>query len=173
MRARQWVRLVNVVGILDVMRAGYLILAVVASAALLAACGGESVPAPEEPIAAVPAPTVEQLPAPYNAASLEAGQAAFGKKCAGCHFLDRAKGDMVGPNLHGMFERGPGHSRTYKAYSPVLKDLGGDVWDPAVLDQWLTNPRAFLPGSSMFFNGIADVVERRDLIAFLMVQSRK
>jgi len=156
------------------MRTGFLISAFVGVAALLSACGGETAPAAGAPAAAaVPAPTVDQLPAPYNEASLEAGQAAFGKKCAGCHFLDKAKGDMVGPNLHGMFERGPGHSPTYKTYSPGLKALGGEVWDPVVLDKWLTNPRAFLPNSSMFFNGIADETERRDVIGFLLVQSRK
>ncbi len=156
------------------MRTGYLIPALAAVAALLAACGGESAPAPDAPAApAVPAPTVDQLPPPYNEASLESGQGTFGKKCGSCHFLDGGKGHMVGPNLHGMFERGPGKAATYKTYSPALKSLGGDVWEPAVLDQWLTNPRAFLPGSSMFFNGIADEAERRDVIAYLLVQSRK
>lgn len=157
------------------MRTGRLIPAFVAAAVLLAACGGESVPASRAPPAApaVPAPTLDQLPPPYNEASLEAGRAAFGKKCASCHFLDGAKGHMVGPNLHGMFERGPATVATYPTYSPALKSLGGAVWEPAVLDQWLTNPRAFLPGSSMFFNGIADGTERRDVIAYLLVQSRK
>lgn len=154
-------------------RTGYLIPAVLALATVVAGCGaGNDVPAePAKP--AVPAPTVGELPAPYNEASLEAGQAAFAEKCAGCHYLDPGKGHMVGPNLHGLFERGPGHARGYPTYSAALKGLGGETWDPAVLDQWLANPRAFLPGSNMMFNGLADASVRRNLIAFLMVQSRK
>jgi len=159
------------------MRTGYLIPAFLAAAALLAACGGEPAPAadtaktPAAPAAA--APTVEELPAPYNEANLDAGKQAFGKKCASCHYLDRRKGHMVGPNLNGIFERGPAGAGNYGSYSAALKALPGDTWDPAALDQWLANPRAFLPGSNMFFNGIADADERRNVIAYLMIESRK
>lgn len=156
------------------MRTGYLIPAFLAAAALLAACGGEAAPAAELPgTPAAPVPTVEELPAPYSEANLEAGKQAFGKKCGSCHYLDGKKGHMVGPNLHGVFERGPAGAGNYGSYSAALKALPGDTWDPAALDQWLANPRAFLPGSNMFFNGIADVNERRDVIAYLMIESRR
>jgi cytochrome c len=159
------------------MRSGYLIPAFLAAAVLLAACGGETAPAanaPDTPAApAAPAPTLEQLPAPYNEASLDAGKQAFSKKCGSCHYLDRKKGHMVGPNLNGVFERGPAGAGNYGSYSAALKALPGETWDPAALDQWLANPRAFLPGSNMFFNGIADADERRNVIAYLMVESRK
>ncbi len=158
------------------MRTGYLIPAFLA-AALLAACGGENAPANEAPATqgapAVAAPTLAELPAPYNEANLDAGRQAFGKKCGSCHFLDQRRGHMVGPNLHGVFERGPAGAGNYASYSQALKALPGDVWDPVALDQWLANPRAFLPGSNMFFNGIADANERRDVIAHLMIESRK
>lgn len=80
---------------------------------------------------------------------------------------------MVGPNLNGVFERGPAGAGNYGSYSAALKAMPGDTWDPAALDQWLANPRAFLPGSNMFFNGIADADERRNVIAYLMIESRK
>jgi cytochrome c len=155
------------------MRTGYLIPAALAVSVLAAACGGQA-SAPVEPAkAAVPAPTVGELPAPYNEANLEAGQALFGNKCSACHYIDNRKDHKVGPTLHGMFERGPGKAPGYPTYSVAVKGLGGETWDPAVLDQWLANPRAFLPGSNMFFNGLTDARQRRDLIAYLMVQSRK
>ena len=155
------------------MRTGYLIPAALAVSMLAAACGGET-SAPAEPAKpAVPAPTVGELPAPYNEASLEAGQALFGNKCSACHYIDNRKDHKVGPTLHGMFERGPGKAPGYPTYSAAVKVLGGETWDPAVLDQWLANPRAFLPGSNMFFNGLTDTTQRRDLIAYLMVRSRK
>jgi cytochrome c len=158
------------------MRTGNVIPAFLAAALLLAACGGETVPAAEAPETAAPAapvPTVEELPAPYNEASLDAGKQAFGKKCGSCHYLDRRKGHMVGPNLNGVFERRPAGAGNYGSYSAALKAMPGDTWDPAALDQWLANPRAFLPGSNMFFNGIADADERRNVIAYLMIESRK
>jgi cytochrome c len=102
------------------MRTGTLIPAFLAAAVLLAACGGETAPAaaaPETAAPAAPAPTVEELPAPYNEASLDAGKQAFGKKCGSCHYLDRRKGHMVGPNLNGVFERGPAGAGTYGSYS--------------------------------------------------------
>ncbi len=156
------------------MRTGYLIPAVLAALLLVAACGGETSDAPAEPAKpAVPAPAVEQLPAPYNEASLEAGRALFGNKCSSCHYIDARKDHKVGPTLHGMFERGPAKAAGYPTYSSALKKLGGETWDPALLDQWLANPRAFLPGSNMFFNGLGEATQRRDLIGYLMVQSRK
>jgi cytochrome c len=158
------------------MRTGTVIPAFLAAAVLLTACGGEPAPAAEAPETAAPAtpvPTVEELPAPYNEASLDAGKQAFGKKCGSCHYLDRRKGHMVGPNLNGVFEGGPAGAGNYGSYSAALKAMPGDTWDPAALDQWLANPRAFLPGSNMFFNGIADADERRNVIAYLMIESRK
>ncbi len=156
------------------MRTDYMIPALMAASLLLTACGGAVSDAPDEPAGpAVPAPTLDELPAPYNAASLEAGQALFGNKCSACHYIDNRKDHKVGPTLHGMFERGPGKAPGYPTYSAAVKGLGGDTWDTAVLGQWLANPRAFLPGSNMFFNGLTDETQRRDLIAYLMVQSRK
>lgn len=156
------------------MRTGYMIPVLIAASLLAAACGGAANDAPAEPAQpAVPAPTVDQLPAPYNAASLEAGQQLFGNKCSACHYIDNRKDHKVGPTLHGMFERGPGKAPNYPTYSAAVKGLGGETWDPAILDQWLANPRAFLPGSNMFFNGLTDETQRRDLIGYLMVQSRK
>ena len=85
--------------------------------------------------------------------SLEVGRPPSVRSARACHFVDRVKGDMVGPNLHGMFERGPAAKAGY-GYSNALKALSHAMWTPELIEEWLARPQAFVPGSSMFFNGI-------------------
>lgn len=146
----------------------------VATAGLLAltACGGKQ---PAEPAAegpAVPAPTLAELPPPYNAADLTRGKDLFGRKCGGCHFLDKKRGNMVGPNLHGVFDHGTATVKDY-SYSPALAAFAQEKWTPELIDQWLKSPDSFVPGTSMRLNGITDETERRDLIAHLLIASRQ
>jgi cytochrome c len=55
-------------------------------------------------------------------------------------------------------------------YSPALSGAG-IVWDAAHLDAWLADPRGYLPGNRMAFAGLRNEIQRRDLIAYLMVES--
>lgn len=145
--------------------------------AVLSACGDEaSTPATPaaEATASLAAPasprlTLAELPPPYDAADLSSGEAAF-DKCGGCHVIDQAQGHRVGPNLHGVFDRPPGTAKDF-LYSDALRAMPLDRWTPAELDRWLADPRGYLPGSSMFFNGVDDAATRRDIIAYLMVES--
>ncbi len=155
------------------MRSGFAIYAVLAGALALSACGGEA-PAPAEPAAApaVPAPTQAELPPPYNTADVAAGKSIFGRQCASCHYVAAGKGNLVGPNLHGVFERGTGKAPGYN-YSPALKNFEHKEWTPDLLEQWLLAPQGFVPGTAMFFNGIKKDEERHALIAYLLIESRK
>jgi cytochrome c len=154
----------------------------------LGACGGPSGPAPETaspatgapaevatpapaPARAMPTLALADLPAPYNAADLAAGEAAF-IQCSACHQLDPALGNTVGPNLHGVFARAPGGLAEYR-YSDALKAHAAAVpqWTPADLEKWLADPTGYLPGTAMFFNGIADPATRTNLIAYLLIRS--
>lgn len=155
----------------------YLIPLALASVMALASCGGEAAPAggsgaAVEATPRMPAPTLAELPAPYNTANPEAGGKTYRTKCTSCHFIDGGKGNMVGPNLNGVFERGPAQLAGY-GYSNALKALKQPAWTPEMIEEWLARPQAFVPGSSMFFNGIENEGERRDLIAFLLIESRK
>src|SRR6266850_7671598 len=50
--------------------------------------------------------------------------------------------------------------------------IGSDVvWNEATLDKWLSNPEAFLPGTSMTFPGLKQSQARQDLIAYLKAVS--
>jgi len=155
------------------MRTIYLIPAVLAAGLVLSGCGQETpaVLAPAAP--AAPAPTLAELPQPYDEGDLAAGRRVFGNKCASCHSLDAAKGHLVGPNLHGLFERRPAAADGYGSYSKALAGLPGELWSAALLEQWLANPRTFLPGSNMFFNGLPEETDRRNVIAYLMIESRR
>jgi cytochrome c len=144
---------------------------VVLAAFALAGCGGDtSAPAAEVP--AVPAPTLAELPAPYNEADLTKGKDLFGRKCGACHFLPKDRGNQVGPNLHGVFDRGVAEVANY-TYSPALKNFDAAAWTPELVDEWLQSPDSFVPGTAMRLNGIADANERRDLIAHLLIASRQ
>lgn len=142
----------------------------------LAACGGgEPAPDPvtEAPVAtpAKPALTLTELPAPYSEANLDNGAMEYAK-CRACHSVKADDGHLVGPNLHGMFDRAPGKAAKFR-YSEALSGFQRDVWTPQDLDQWLEKPSEFLPGSSMFFNGMKDETARRDLIGWLMIEASK
>lgn len=140
---------------------------------LLAACdGSETTPNADAPATpAVPAPTLAELPAPWNAADLGNGASLFAK-CRGCHTVGAKEGNKVGPNLHGVFDRHPASAPKFN-YSPALKAFAEERWTPELIDHWLQKPKEFLPGNGMFFDGIAKEDDRRDLIAWLLIETRK
>ena len=162
------------------MRSSYLIPAAFAFLLGLAACGeNKETPAAAAPASvsarlpapAAPAPTLAELPPPYDTASLNNGRAVFAK-CRNCHGLIATEGHKVGPNLHGVFERGTAAAPKFK-YSPALTAYAEESWTPELVDHWLANPKTFVPGNGMFFNGIGKPDDRRDVIAYLLIETRK
>lgn len=87
------------------------------------------------------------------------------KKCASCHTLPEGGSNGTGPNLYGVVGREVGHSSGF-AYSPAMAALGG-TWTFDRLNEFLTKPKAFLPGTKMGFAGIKKPQQRADLVAFL------
>jgi len=83
-------------------------------------------------------------------------------RCQGCHSIDA---NRVGPRHAGLFGRHAGSLDDY-SYSDAMR-ASGVVWDETILDQFLTAPRKFIPGTRMPFAGIPDAQERADLIAYL------
>ena len=105
---------------------------------------------------------------PYVAADRENGkrQAVV---CMACHSLADDGPNMIGPALHGMFGRPVGQVSGF-AYSPALQNADF-IWTPKALDAWLAEPAKFLPGNFMTFIGVPTSQDRRDLIAYLLVQT--
>ncbi|MBC7767502.1 MAG: cytochrome c family protein [Phycisphaerales bacterium] len=145
--------------------------------AALSACGQNETPpsAASTPTATATARSPEQLqaafaalPAPYSEANYEAGRRVFAQ-CRSCHTINAGGQNRVGPNLHGVFGREIGAAEGFN-YSPAVQSANF-VWDASQLDHWLANPQTFLPGNRMAFAGVRDETQRRDLIAYLMIES--
>ena len=126
------------------------------------------------PVAVGPSPEdakiLASLPAPYNEGDLANGRRQFAK-CRSCHVMEKGGDNRVGPALHGVFGRTAGSSAGFN-YSPALKGAGF-VWDAGKLDQWLADPKGFLPGNRMTFVGLKQEKDRRDVIAYIKVESAK
>jgi cytochrome c len=101
--------------------------------------------------------------APGMAADVEAGKTAF-KKCALCHTTEAGK-NKIGPSLFGIIGRKSATLENFN-YSEAMKKFD-HTWDEGTLDEYLTDPRATVPGTKMIFPGIKDKTERDDVIAYL------
>jgi len=163
------------------MRAHPILLMLLASAALLSACGQKAAAppdqadAPTEPASAPAEPTPDQvkallatLPAPFNTADPEHGRHIFAQ-CAACHTNTQGGPNMTGPNLYGVFGRKVGSVADY-SYSDVVKSAGF-TWDAQKIDTWISGPQAMLPGTKMTFLGLKDPKDRADVIAYLKVST--
>ncbi len=111
---------------------------------------------------------LSQLPAAYQNADLSNGEAKFAV-CRTCHTTAQGAGDMIGPNLWGIFGRKAGSEPGF-SYSDALKNAGW-TWDADRINTWITNPHAVLPDTKMSFVGVPDANDRRDIIAYLKTQT--
>jgi len=98
------------------------------------------------------------------------GRELFGRACAACHSLAPDK-NMTGPSLAGLWGRKAGSLKSFPRYSEALKSAGA-IWDDAILDSWLKDPKAVIPGNRMVFSGVEDDPARADLLAFLKGATR-
>lgn len=109
---------------------------------------------PEEPIGPLIA-----------AADPAKGEALAKKFCSACHTFNEGGRAGVGPNLFGVLGAPHGHMEGF-AYSSVLKSKKGP-WTYDELNEWLTKPSAYAPGTKMTFPGDPSEHQRAELIAFL------
>lgn len=108
------------------------------------------------------------LPAPYSEADYALGRRTF-KLCGSCHTLKQGAPDLVGPNLHGIIGRKAGSLPGFR-YSDALANASF-AWTPEKLEEWLSNPRSFLPGNNMTFSGVHRPADRHAVIAYIMLET--
>lgn len=130
-------------------------------------------PAPEETAAPAPAPEAPAAtPAAATPASAtyadytgnaEAGARIF-TQCRACHSQEDGK-NMTGPSLYNVVGRTASMVEGFR-YSKANRD-SGVTWDEETLFEYLENPRAFIPGTTMAFAGLRKPQDRADLIAYL------
>src|SRR5665213_3172879 len=95
------------------------------------------------------------------------GEQLFTERCTACHAMDSNK---TGPMLGGVFGRKAGSAAGYH-YSQALK-TATLTWSTDNLDQWLADPKKFVPGARMPVR-VLDAPSRRDLVAYLQKVSQQ
>jgi cytochrome c len=92
---------------------------------------------------------------------VQRGQQAYEARCGGCHSVEA---DRIGPRHAGIVGRRAGSVAGF-AYSEALRK-SGITWDAALLDRWLTDPEALVPGQRMGYR-LGDAQVRADIVAYL------
>lgn len=95
---------------------------------------------------------------------VEKGKRLF-NRCRACHNLTATARTRIGPNLDNLFGRKAGSAEGFK-YSKALAEADF-VWTEKNLNEWLAQPRTFLPGNKMAFAGLRKEEDRKDLMAYL------
>ncbi|MGD8327367.1 MAG: cytochrome c family protein [Sphingomonadales bacterium] len=119
------------------------------------------------------APVVEEEQGPSLAellanATAEQGEKLF-RQCGACHTAAEGGGHRIGPNLHGVVGAQVASKAGFN-YSSALSGIGG-TWTYEKLNTFLTNPRAFAPGTKMSFAGFRKETDRAKVIQFLRSMS--
>ena len=100
---------------------------------------------------------------------MAAGDAAKGadvfKKCTACHNADKGGANALGPNLWATVGEAIAQGKGGFPFSDALKAKGG-TWTFAALNEWLTSPKAYAPGTKMTFAGLSKPEDRANVIAY-------
>ena len=97
----------------------------------------------------------------WAAGDVQRGQQAYEARCGGCHSVEA---DRIGPRHAGIVGRRAGSAAGF-VYSDALR-TSGIRWDAALLDRWLTDPEALVPGQRMGYR-LGDAQVRADIVAYL------
>ena len=91
------------------------------------------------------------------------------KKCAACHNADKGGANALGPNLWGVLGEPVGKGHGFP-FSSALAEKGV-TWNWQNINEWLTSPKTFAPGTKMTFAGLSNPEDRANVMAFLNAHS--
>jgi cytochrome c len=93
------------------------------------------------------------------------GEKVFKTNCAICHIATADGARRLGPSLFNVVGR---HSGAIDGFRYSAANKKADLtWTPEVLDRYLADPKAVVPGTIMAFAGVRNADQRRQLIAYL------
>ncbi|MEL7114523.1 MAG: cytochrome c family protein [Pseudomonadota bacterium] len=99
----------------------------------------------------------------FAVADAGAGERAF-RACQSCHKVeDGANG--TGPHLYGIVGRAVGAVDGFNYSGNMVKVA--QTWGPDELNLFLEDPKGYAPGTKMSYNGMRDIEDRANLIAWL------
>lgn len=90
--------------------------------------------------------------------------------CVACHTFNEGGNNGIGPNLYNVVGEPIGKGKGF-SFSSALAGKGGD-WTYPELNEWLTKPSAFAPGTKMTFVGVKNDQDRADIIDYLHTLSK-
>ncbi len=90
------------------------------------------------------------------------------RQCQACHQIGEGAQNRVGPHLNGVIGRQAGSLEGFR-YSNAMVEAGeeGLVWDEPTLEDYLENPRAKVPGTSMAFAGLRQEQQRDAVVEYI------
>lgn len=139
---------------------------ILASAGTAAAAEAEAEDVADAAPDAADEPAAEAVAA-VDPALVAAGERAF-RQCVACHKVGDGARNGTGPQLNGIVGAAAGAVDGFRYSNPlVAMARDGLVWNAANLDAFLENPRGFMRGTRMSYNGMRSEDDRAAVIAYL------
>lgn len=125
--------------------------------------------------AATDAPAAEAPAADEGAldmALVAEGENVF-KKCSACHQVGDGATNRVGPQLNGIMGQQMGSVDGFR-YSKTLEGMGADgmVWNAETMAEFLADPRGYVKGTKMSFNGLRKQEDISAVVEYLKSHSQ-
>ncbi|WP_419710085.1 c-type cytochrome [Pseudomonas sp. NFX224] len=96
------------------------------------------------------------------------GAEVFANECGVCHAVSKGTTGMMGPNLAGVIGRKSGSLEGFN-YSQAMRNKNID-WQAENIEQLITQPQAYVPGTYMPYMGMASADDRQAVVCFLKEQ---